>query len=235
MPFVALPNTLNMYLERDVDVKMSRTRRRPLPAGRLRPELALRFGVLQGLVGLPIFGFGGERAHRASGCRRTLHLRRHLHAAETALLPCPVRRRDPWCDATLARLGGRHGCACSRGARAVRCRFLLANSALSCDCPVSSRRLSRRRLEVLPNESGVPITRWLVAVGLVLRLFTTLALVPLGLGGPVYLVGALVLGAILLAWGVIGLVRPGDDAWARRLFVLSVGFLPLLFALLIAS
>ena len=88
---------------------------------------------------------------------------------------------------------------------------------------------------MLPNESGVPITRWLVAVGLVLRLFTTLALVPLGLGGPVYLVGALVLGAILLAWGVIGLVRPGDDAWARRLFVLSVGFLPLLFALLIAS
>src|SRR5262249_14346478 len=35
---VGSANTLNMYLERDVDGRMARTRRRPLPSGRMRPS-----------------------------------------------------------------------------------------------------------------------------------------------------------------------------------------------------
>src|SRR5262245_31680474 len=42
---VAGANALNMYLERDVDRRMDRTKRRPLPAGRLAPSVALSFGV----------------------------------------------------------------------------------------------------------------------------------------------------------------------------------------------
>src|SRR4051812_17550497 len=38
---VAAANTLNMYLERDVDALMSRTASRPLPAGRMHPSVAL--------------------------------------------------------------------------------------------------------------------------------------------------------------------------------------------------
>lgn len=37
--------TLNQYLERDLDARMNRTRRRPLPAGRLAPSKALFFGI----------------------------------------------------------------------------------------------------------------------------------------------------------------------------------------------
>src|SRR3972149_5704703 len=36
---------LNQFLERDVDARMERTRRRPLPEGRRRPAEALAFGV----------------------------------------------------------------------------------------------------------------------------------------------------------------------------------------------
>lgn len=36
---------LNQYLERDVDGRMSRTRNRPLPSGRLAPRSALVFGI----------------------------------------------------------------------------------------------------------------------------------------------------------------------------------------------
>ena len=39
---VAAANAFNMYLERDVDALMRRTRNRPLPAGRLQPEIARR-------------------------------------------------------------------------------------------------------------------------------------------------------------------------------------------------
>lgn len=43
---VAGANAANMWWERDLDAKMARTRRRPLPAGRMLPSQALRFSVV---------------------------------------------------------------------------------------------------------------------------------------------------------------------------------------------
>ncbi len=39
-------NAVNMYLDRDIDDRMSRTRLRPIPSGRMRAEAVLAFGVL---------------------------------------------------------------------------------------------------------------------------------------------------------------------------------------------
>ncbi len=38
-------NSLTNYIDRDIDAVMLRTRHRPLPSGRIRPESALRFGL----------------------------------------------------------------------------------------------------------------------------------------------------------------------------------------------
>lgn len=45
-------SVLNQYQERHLDALMERTRRRPLPAGRVSPATALRVGVLLSLAGL---------------------------------------------------------------------------------------------------------------------------------------------------------------------------------------
>ena len=47
---------LNQYVERDVDALMTRTKRRPLPSGRLRPREALAFGWALLMVGLIYLG-----------------------------------------------------------------------------------------------------------------------------------------------------------------------------------
>jgi len=39
-------NAVNMYLDRDIDDRMARTRLRPLPSGRMQPREVLAFGVL---------------------------------------------------------------------------------------------------------------------------------------------------------------------------------------------
>jgi len=39
-------NAVNMYLDRDIDDRMSRTRLRPLPSGRMQPREVLAFGLL---------------------------------------------------------------------------------------------------------------------------------------------------------------------------------------------
>ena len=46
----ASANTLNAYIERDKDALMERTRNRPLPAGRLAPGAALKFGLALGVA-----------------------------------------------------------------------------------------------------------------------------------------------------------------------------------------
>jgi protoheme IX farnesyltransferase len=50
-------SALNQYCERDTDARMVRTSRRPLPAGRIRPEEALSFGVALSGAGLAMLTF----------------------------------------------------------------------------------------------------------------------------------------------------------------------------------
>jgi protoheme IX farnesyltransferase len=44
-------NALNQYLERDIDEKMKRTRKRPLPSHSVKPERALVFAIALGIAG----------------------------------------------------------------------------------------------------------------------------------------------------------------------------------------
>ncbi len=48
-------NAINMWFDRDIDDKMSRTRFRPLPAGRMAPSVALVFGLGLGVVSFGLF------------------------------------------------------------------------------------------------------------------------------------------------------------------------------------
>ena len=49
-------NALNQYVERDHDAKMNRTRTRPLPAGRITPRAALVFSSLIAILGTVYLG-----------------------------------------------------------------------------------------------------------------------------------------------------------------------------------
>lgn len=46
----ASANTLNCYLDRDIDARMRRTRKRPLVGGTVSPNAALTFGIVLGVV-----------------------------------------------------------------------------------------------------------------------------------------------------------------------------------------
>jgi protoheme IX farnesyltransferase len=48
-------NAINMWFDRDIDTRMSRTRLRPIPAGRVAPPAALVFGMGLGAVAFFIF------------------------------------------------------------------------------------------------------------------------------------------------------------------------------------
>ena len=45
-------NAINQYLDRDIDLLMVRTRRRPLPANNVSPENAVVFGIILGVISI---------------------------------------------------------------------------------------------------------------------------------------------------------------------------------------
>jgi protoheme IX farnesyltransferase len=50
-------NAINQYLERDIDGRMARTRRRPLPANQVTPERAVAFGIVLGAISVSLMAW----------------------------------------------------------------------------------------------------------------------------------------------------------------------------------
>ncbi len=51
-------NAVNMFLDRDIDARMTRTALRPIPSGRMTPAHVLGFGLVLGIVAFLIFAAG---------------------------------------------------------------------------------------------------------------------------------------------------------------------------------
>lgn len=232
---VGSANSLNMYLEREIDGKMARTRSRPLPAGRVRPGLALGLGILQGLAGLMTLTLGANVLTTLLAA---------LALVVYVLIYTPMKQRSLhalWVGAVAGAMPPLLGWSAATGAVSSAALALFSVLFVWQIPHFLAIALFRRHeyqaagLKVLPNEHGERATHWVIFAGLLLQLLLTLALPPLGLGGSSYVVGMGAFGSLMLGWSVDGLARPVDDEWARRLFLLSVAFLPLMFALLIAS
>jgi len=50
-------NSINCYLDRDIDLLMTRTRRRPLPAHEVEPERAVVFGIVLGVISFAVMAW----------------------------------------------------------------------------------------------------------------------------------------------------------------------------------
>ena len=48
---------INMWFDRDIDTRMSRTRLRPIPSGRIAPEFGLAYGIALGFVAFALFWY----------------------------------------------------------------------------------------------------------------------------------------------------------------------------------
>ncbi|HEY4122285.1 MAG TPA: heme o synthase [Byssovorax sp.] len=232
---VAGASVLNMFLERDSDRLMDRTRGRPLPAGRVSPQVALAFGVLLSAIAVPMLTFG---VNAVTGLLAALALVIYV------LVYTPMKRRT---TAALV-VGALPGAAppllgwTSVTGRVDAAGLLLFGILFAWQIPhflaiATFRRAdyARAGLKVLPVERGDAVTRRHIVAWLALLLAVSLALVPLGVGGALYLVAAATLGAGLLAIGAWGLRPSSGDRWARQLFVATLVYLTMLFAALVVS
>jgi protoheme IX farnesyltransferase len=228
-------NTLNMYLERDSDRLMARTRNRPLPTGRMAPEVALCFGLALSAISVPLLTFG---VNALTGLLAALSLVSYV------LLYTPLKRKT-----TLSLLIGAVPGAIPplMGWTAVTNKIewpgvLLFGVMFLWQIPhflaiATFRRddYQRAGLKVLPVERGDRVTRHHIVAYLAALVLVTLLLVPVGVGGSLYLAAALLLGAGFFAFGAWGLRASAGVRWARGLFITSIIYLVLLLSALMVS
>src|SRR5689334_6810079 len=56
---------INMWYDRDIDALMTRTRERPIPAGRMIPEEALAFGIVLSIASVTVMALAVNLAAAA--------------------------------------------------------------------------------------------------------------------------------------------------------------------------
>jgi len=206
---------LNQYSERDVDARMDRTRMRPLPDGRLQPLEALAFGAAATLTAATV----------------VLYLFAYT----------PLKLRTPLCTIVGAVPGALPpvtGWVAAREDVAVGAWVLFAILFLwQLPHTLAIARLyrddyARAGVRVLPvvDADGWSTERQIVT-GCLALLAVSLLPTLIGMAGPLYFVGALLLGLVFATFGTLQALAPSSLA-ARRVLLASLLYLPAVLALL---
>jgi heme o synthase len=228
---VGAANTLNMYLERDIDCLMARTMKRPLPEKRLAPGAALGFGVALGAAAVPVLLAVGWLTALLGA----------IAFVSYVFLYTPLKQRTHWAvwvgavpGAMPALMGwtAATGRLEAGGLAVFSVLFIWQVPHFHAIALFRKKEYERAGLKTLPGTHGDAAARRAIVLFLVVQIAASLSLGPLGVTGPWYLATAIALGAMVLVQAAPGLVR-GDARWARRVFLLSIVYLPVLFTVMV--
>ena len=226
---------INCWIDRDIDGEMLRTRRRPLPDGRIAPAHALLFGIVLGLLAFVLLAFW------VNVLAATLAISGLLFYVFVYTL---------WLKRSTVQnivIGGAAGAIPPVvGWAAVTHRvdltavYLFAIIFLWTPPHFWALALrlrgdyARAKVPMLPVVRGEAAARRQIVGYTLVLVAVTLAIVLTGVLGPVYLVGAALLGAAFIALAVANLLAR-RQRWSRILFDYSIAYLGLLFAVMVAD
>ncbi|MCP4445557.1 MAG: protoheme IX farnesyltransferase [Myxococcales bacterium] len=229
---VASANALNMYLEREIDCYMSRTKKRPLPAGRMDPQVALVFGLIAVAISVPLLTFGvnaltgmcGVVAFISYVMFYTPMKQRTTMAVIVGSLPGAMPALMGW-TAVTGRLD-------AGGLVIFGILFFWQIPHFHAISLFRSKEYTRAGLKVLPVESSPEFTRLAMVLYTAVQVQLSFMLYPLGVAGIWYVATAALLGGAYFVYSVVGL-RNGNAKWAKRFFLFSIVYLPILFTVMV--
>lgn len=225
---VASANTLNMFLEREGDKAMARTRRRPLPAGRMKPLTALLLGIAGAVIStvLLVVSVNPLTAAVSTGalllyvCVYTPMKRRSTQALAIGTIPGAAPPLVGWVAATGSLDAG--GLVLFAILLVWQLPHFLAIALFR------NRDYTEAGIRTVVAVRGDETARLQAFVYTLLLTPISLLLVLLGLAGWIYFVTASVLGAIFLVWSLVGFEAGSGVRWARQFFFFSLIYLPVL-------
>jgi protoheme IX farnesyltransferase len=223
---------LNQYAERSLDALMKRTRRRPLSTGAISPTHALLFGLFLVLCGLGLLAvFTTTLASTLAG----------ITVATYLLLYTPLKRKTHLATA----VGGIPGAippligwVALKGSITIEA-YILFLVLFLWQMPHSlalgwlfREDYQRARYRLLPAYDATgAITSRIILLFVLSLLPASVLPFALGMSGPLYLAGILAAGIAFLIPAMIFL-REVSNKNARRVFVVSLLYVPLFFVFL---
>ncbi|MEM6289660.1 MAG: heme o synthase [Myxococcota bacterium] len=228
-------NAFNMWWERDTDRFMSRTKRRPLPAGRMAPQAAFVFAAALSVLSLLVL---------AIGTNVLTAILAGLAIFSYVAIYTPSKYRTP---AALV-IGAVPGAAPpllgwtavtgSIDPPAVVLFLILLVWQMPHFIAIALYRkqeYARAGIKVVPLVRGDAVAKIHAVAWTLILVPLTLLLVPMGSAGGVYFLAAALLGAAFLGWSFTGLDNDAGDRWARNYFLASLVYLPALTLALVAD
>ncbi len=230
-------NAINCYLDRDIDLLMVRTRRRPLPAHQVEPERAVVFGIVLAVVSVSLMAFFVNLV----AAFLTL-----LAIAFYVFVYTIMLKRTTTQNIVIGGAAGALppviGWAAVTGHVGVPALLLFALVFYWTPPHFWALSLRIRKdyaaagVPMLPVVRGIAETSRQIVLYTLLMVAISLVLWAVARLGVVYLVAAVVLGALFLRQAVIlwrqGSAPEASTAQAIRLYKYSISYLTLLFAAL---
>ncbi len=228
-------SAFNMLMERKLDAKMDRTKSRPLAAGRMAPVEAAVFGATLCVVGLVWLAVAVNPLTAALSAATMISY---------LALYTPLKTKSSVCTLVGAIPGALPpvmGWAAARGSVDMGAGVLfmilffwqLPHFLALAWMYREDYRRGRLRMLSLDDPDGRRTGRHAVLWSVALAA-ASIALTPLGLTGAVYAAAAALLGAVMIGLSGAMSLRP-SNAGARRLFLASVIYLPLLMAVMVLN
>ena len=234
---VGAANALNMYLERDIDGRMKRTRNRPLPQGRISADAAVATGTALLCASLPLMLLGGNGLTCVLGFiaftsyvfMYTPLKQKSSVALFVGAVPGALPPLMGWTTAT--------GSMDTPGLILFGVLFLWQIPHFLAISVFRVQDYTQAGFKVMPAEYGMRATRLWALTCAVAMVATSLSLGPLGITGWLYGICAALLGVAFVGWTAAGyrkvnLDGAGATKWGRSLFAVSIVYLMLLFAAL---
>lgn len=227
-------NALNQWAEAERDGRMERTRGRPLPSGRMSPRHARIAGLAMVAAGALVLALGNNALTAALGL---------LNVAVYVLAYTPLKPVTPASTLIGAICGAippLMGWSAATGALSAGA-FVLAGVLFAWQMPHSlalaymyREDYERGGYRMLPSVAGGRLTFHIVNLYCLALTPVALGATLLGLAGWVYAAGAFALGTWMMALG-FRLWHGQRESDARRLFLATLAYLPLLLGLMVAD
>ena len=226
-------SAVNQYYDRDMDAKMSRTARRPIPAGRVAPMVALNYGVTLILLSTLLL------ATFVNWLTASLSL---AGAIYYIFIYTIMLKRNTVVNIIIGGAAGAVpvlvGWAAVTGGLSMEA-WLLFGIIFYWTPPHSwalallvNADYARANVPMMPAARGEATTRRQILLYSTLLIALTLLPTPIGMLGWPYLIAAALLGAGMLLRSV-QLIREKTGVAAKRMYKYSTAYLALLFLVMI--
>lgn len=232
---VGSANALNMAIEHDVDALMSRTKDRPLPAGRMKVQTAVIIGAVLGLSGTAVLALFTNMLTTGLGV-----LALFIYVA----LYTPLKRKTTFAlligavPGAMPPLMGWTAASNQIDEPALVIFGIMLIWQIPHFLAISLFRkedYARAGIKIVPVVRGNQNAQWQTIAYTTVLIPLSLMLVPLGAAGPLYAGGALGLSLGFLYVCIKGRNSMDINVWSRRVFFTSLVYVPALAACLVVD